>query len=255
MNRRDYILPHPLKAMYFALLLLFCLNTSPSLGQNDPSPDSYLLEDRSATLMSDKDWEEWSKKREGSKYWAAIQKAKKGKNKEERQATQGQNFGFLKALATFLLILIGIIVSFFVVRQLMGVQLRPRNRKINRQGNLTIDLEEIEDRLEEVILEDFIQEAIRKENYALAIRLYYLEALKVLSQQKQISWKKDKTNRDYLFEMRNSKRYPAFQEITRLFERVWYGNRSIDAPTFYEIAPYYQTFIAEVETQNLSTTS
>ncbi|MBX2877598.1 MAG: DUF4129 domain-containing protein [Saprospiraceae bacterium] len=237
------------------LLVLVCtLNFVRAPGQGSPAPNSYLQEEKSTNLLSDKEWEDWSKKRDNSKYWKDIQEAKREAKKEEDKPDKGLNTNLIKALATFLLIVIGIIVAFFVVRQLMGLQLRPRNRKIKRQGDLTINLEEIEDKLEEVVLEDFIQEAIRNENFALAIRLYYLEALKTLSQQKQISWKKDKTNRDYLFEMRNSEFYLPFQKITRLFERVWYGNRSIDAAIFYDIAPTYQKFIADVSAQNLTTT-
>ncbi|NET38657.1 MAG: DUF4129 domain-containing protein [Cyanothece sp. SIO1E1] len=204
--------------------------------------------------MSDKNWEEWQKKREDSKYWENIHKVQQEQKKEEKEVKEGLDSTLIKAFATFLLVLIGIVVAFFVVKQLMGIQLRPKNRKIKRQGELTIDLEEIEDKLEEVVLDDFIKEAILKGDFALAIRLYYLEALKTLSQQKQISWKKDKTNRDYLVEMRNSAYHRSFQEITRLFERVWYGNRSIDSAIFYEIAPSFQQFIAEVNATDLTTT-
>lgn len=253
MNEQSYISIHRAKAISYIVLLLSSLYSIPSLGQADDN-SAYLQEDRSTDLISDQEWEEWRKKREDSKYWEDLQAAEQEEKKEEEDSSVGFDPGLIKAFATFLLIIIGIIVAFFVVRQLMGLQLRPRNRKIKRQGDLTIDLEEIEDKLEEVALEDFIQEAIQTGNYALAIRLYYLEALKNLSLQKQISWKKDKTNRDYLLEMDNSRFYHSFQEITRLFERVWYGNRTIDAAIFHDIAPTFRKFITEISTENLTTT-
>lgn len=253
MKRGRHISP-PIALVIWFTVLLCCLNITSISGQKSSDSDFYLQDDRSTDLMTDKEWEEWQKKREDSKYWENIQKAKQEQTKEEKEEPEALDSGLIKAFATFLLVLIGIIVAFFVVRQLMGVQLRPRNRKIKRQGDLTIDLKEIEDKLEEVVLDDFIQDAIKKGNFALAIRLYYLEALKTLAQQKQISWKKDKTNRDYLEEMKSSRFHHPFRDITRLFERVWYGNRSIDATVFQKIAPTFQQFIAAVKAQDLTTT-
>lgn len=253
MKKEGHISIHLLLVIWLTFTLC-CLSVIPIAGQEGTDSKFYEQEDRSTSLMTDKKWEEWRKKREDSKYWENIQKVKQEEKKGEEKPTDGLNSDLIKAFATFLLVLIGIVVAFFVVRQLMGLQLRPRNRKIKRQGDLTIDLEEIEEKLEEVVLDDFIKEAIQKGNFALAIRLYYLEALKTLSQQKQIRWKKDKTNRDYLIEMRQSAFHRSFQEITRLFERVWYGNRSIDAAIFHEIAPTFQEFIADVRTIDLTTT-
>ncbi len=253
MKKKGHISTH-LTLVIWLTFLLSCLHVIPISGQENSDSKFYLEEDKRANSMSDENWEEWRKKREDSKYWENIHKVKQEEKKEEKEPSEGLNSDLIKAFATFLLVLIGIVVAFFVVKQLMGLQLRPKNRKIKRQGDLSIDLEEIEDKLEEVVLDDFIKEAIQKGNFALAIRLYYLEALKTLSQQKQIRWKKDKTNRDYLLEMKNSSFHRSFQEITRLFERVWYGNRSIDATIFHEIAPTFQQFIAEVSTPDLTTT-
>ena len=190
MNRLSHISSQKASAILYLLLVLCCLPTTPTVGQKDDNT-SYLQEDQSPSLISNQEWEEWRKKREDSKYWEDIQAVKKEEKKEKKQPSNGLDPGLIKAFATFLLVIIGIIVAFFVVKQLMGLQLRPRNRKIKRQGDLTIDLEEIEDKLEEVVLKDFIQEAIQKGNYALTIRLYYLDALKSLSLQKQITWKKE----------------------------------------------------------------
>ena len=154
---------------------------------------------------------------------------------------------FLKGLSTFLLIIIGITIAFFLIRQLLGMKARPRNRKITRQDNIEIDLDQIEENLEEVALGNYIQEAIQAGNFALATRLYYLDILKSLSRAKQIKWKKDKTNRDYLNEMRSSLLFDKFQYVTLVFENVWYGNRLITGSSFREIQPHFQSFISELE--------
>lgn len=241
--------------MLLLVLLFSARPNSPAAGQSSEMPPTYLEADQKADLFDDAEWKEWSVKRQEAKYLEDLRKVQKDEKKKSNQKDSPLfNKGLMKAFATFLLIIIGIVVAFFLVRQLMGLRLRPRNRKIKRQAQLVIDLEEIEDRLEEVALEDYIEQATREGNYGLAIRLYYLEALKILSLNQHIKWKKDKTNKDYLQEMRDSDHIGSFQQITRLFERVWYGNQSINLRVFQEIAPNFERFIDTIKTQNLTTT-
>lgn len=227
----------------------------PLSGQDSTPTEQYLQKKRSVSTFNPEEWEAWEKKKTGLRYLEDIEKEREktkreGKDKEEKNPFLEK--AFLKGLSTFLLIIIGIVIAFFLIRQLLGMKARPRNRKINRQGSIHIDLDQIEENLEEVILIDYIQDAIQEGNFALATRLYYLDTLKSLSKGKQIKWKKDKTNRDYLNEMQPSPLFDKFQYITHVFENIWYGNRSIDDPSFREIQPHFQSFISEVEASNTS---
>ena len=87
-----------------------------------------------------------------------------------------------------------------------------------------------------------IQEAISAHQYRLAIRLYYLQALKILSDRKQIDWKMDKTNHDYLREMTDSPLGQPFAEMTRNFEYAWYGDRPLDEGAFRDVQDTFQKF-------------
>lgn len=238
-----------------ALLALMSLGSFPLFGQNQEEENlqPYQEEEKKAVLLSEEEWQEWRKKQEEATYLEDILKAEKAdKKKRQNDNFLNKNSPLLRLLATILLIAIGVVVAIFVARQLMGVQLRPRNRKIDRQADLALDLETIEDQLEQVALEDYIQKAIREENYVLAIRLFYLEALKSLSQAQQIKWKKDKTNSDYIKEMKGSDFFTPFQNITQLFERAWYGNQWLDAATFRQIVPHFEEFIQQVQLQKPS---
>ena len=255
MSRHLHIAKHKGLQVLLLVLLLSAIQSWPMAGQSSDTPSSYLEENQKADLFDDAEWKAWSIKREEAKYLEDLEKEQKKRKKESTEEdSPSVNKGLMKAFATFLLIIIGIVVAFFLVRQLMGLRLRPRNRKIKRQAQLVIDLEEIEDRLEEVALDDYIEQATREGNYGLAIRLYYLEALKVLSLHQHIKWKKDKTNKDYLREMKDSDHINSFQQITRLFERVWYGNQSINLRIFQGIAPNFKRFIDTIKAQNLTTT-
>lgn len=67
-----------------------------------------------------------------------------------------------------------------------------------------------------------LEEAIANRNYRLAIRYLYITTLQKLQNAELIQWHKEKTNRDYYYELPNEYQ-PAFNDILRIYEYVWYG--------------------------------
>lgn len=112
----------------------------------------------------------------------------------------------------------------------------PRNRLIARDG-VEITLDNLDDYLHETDLDRFLREALAQGNYALAVRLYYLQIIKNLSEQNAIKWSREKTNRDYLREMRGHRLAEPFREVTRIYERVWYGNQTLTAGEYAALEP------------------
>ncbi|MGI4833867.1 MAG: DUF4129 domain-containing protein [Janthinobacterium lividum] len=68
----------------------------------------------------------------------------------------------------------------------------------------------------------------------LAVRLGYLQLLKQLTDQHLIDWQPDKTNQAYLRELAAARPdlRPAFAELTRQFEYVWYGEWALGAASY-----------------------
>jgi Domain of unknown function (DUF4129) len=110
----------------------------------------------------------------------------------------------------------------------------PPNRQIARDG-ATITFDNVEDYLHESDLDRFLREALAAGNFSLALRFRFLQILKALSEKQLIHWSREKTNRDYLREMRPHRLYSDFKETTRIYERIWYGNTVIDATEFARI--------------------
>ena len=110
-----------------------------------------------------------------------------------------------------------------------------------------INLEKIEENLHRADLESFILQALKQEEYALALRLYYLSILKELSQRKAIHWKREKTNRQYVWEMRQSPLSGAFEEVTRIFEQAWYGGRQMDKREYQALEPKFRMLAGKVK--------
>lgn len=91
--------------------------------------------------------------------------------------------------------------------------------------------------------------AHREGNLRLCIRYHYLHLLKELDAKGFISWHKDKTNRDYLREIRQTDIRSLFQVQTFVFDYVWYGNFEIDEVHYQTVQQGFQNLLTAIETQ------
>ena len=143
---------------------------------------------------------------------------------------------FWKGFFKFFLIALAVVVLAFIIANMVGAEgwsLAPNNRKVEQaKSNIPITLENVEDNIYESDLDRFIREALDKENYTQAVRLYYLAIIKELSLKKWVKWKKDKTNRDYIRELSNTTFQNGFRNVTNVFERVWYGKQDLGGSDF-----------------------
>jgi hypothetical protein len=114
-------------------------------------------------------------------------------------------------------------------------------------GNEIIDDDiEIEsaEKLSRIDFRKSIQQTLAKENYRLAVRFYYLWVIQQLSDDKSITFSKNKTNQIYVRELTKNQRISdeigtSFKTCTRLYEYVWFGNFAVDKNRFEEIEPQF----------------
>jgi hypothetical protein len=143
---------------------------------------------------------------------------------------------FLKFIAYVVIIgLVGAIL-YFVIKSIS------LNLKIKREELKKDDIQEGVENIEDVDIESLLARARNDGNFKVAIRLYYLLLLKKLHASNVISWKKDKTNRDYLSELFSKNFY--FDEIRRLtnsYEEVWYGEHALQVESFERLSAQFET--------------
>ncbi|MCB9307015.1 MAG: DUF4129 domain-containing protein [Lewinellaceae bacterium] len=121
----------------------------------------------------------------------------------------------------------------------------PQNRVIARDG-VEITVDNLEEYLHETDLSRFLNEALSSGNYPLAVRLFYLQGIKTLSEKKAIQWSREKTNRDYVHEMDAHAAADQFRRATLTFEQVWYGNRPLNRQEFERIEPQFRQLLASI---------
>jgi hypothetical protein len=87
-----------------------------------------------------------------------------------------------------------------------------------------------------------IDEAVRNKEFRFATRLMYLQALRQLADKNLINWKINKTNDDYVRELSITSYGPGFNNITRSYEYVWYGEFEIEENAFGKVKQQFQQF-------------
>jgi len=142
--------------------------------------------------------------------------------------------GIMSFLLTYLPIILIVFAVFLIARALIKNE---GSWFVQKSPNKAIEKLELVD--EEIIqnsnLDELLASAISLENYRLAIRYQYLKTLKQLSEKKLISIDKDKTNSDYLLDLKNTKHRKEFSYIAYIYEYVWYGEFKISASDYADL--------------------
>lgn len=146
---------------------------------------------------------------------------------------------FFQALK-WLLIAGGVGALIFLIMKLAGIDMF--NIFGRKAASGTMAYSELMENIHLINFDEEVEQAVAKGNYRLAVRLLYLKSLKQLNDSGLIDWQLDKTNNTYVAEIADPEKRSAFQQLTRQFEYVWYGEFLIDQPSFQQIHLLFQQF-------------
>jgi len=91
-----------------------------------------------------------------------------------------------------------------------------------------IKIIESEEDISQINFDELISIAIESKQYKLAVRYLFLNSLKLLSEKGLIELKNNKTNYQYLSEIKNNQIADVFRNTTSSFEWIWYGDFPVD---------------------------
>lgn len=137
--------------------------------------------------------------------------------------------GTLKFIEYLIYALMGGLAIYLLVKFLVGENL---GAIFSKKATSLIDINLSEEHIEKLDLDALIKDAIHQKNYRLAVRYHYLGVLKNLSLKNIIEWQYEKTNLDYQQEISNNTLKPLFQEVSYLYDYIWYGEQDIDEVKF-----------------------
>ncbi|HMQ43133.1 MAG TPA: DUF4129 domain-containing protein, partial [Mariniflexile sp.] len=98
----------------------------------------------------------------------------------------------------------------------------------------------VEEHLTQVNFDTLISDALNNKNYRLATRYLYLKSLKLLTNKNIIEWHYDKTNSDYINEIKDENTKLVFKRISYIYDYVWYGEFPIDEAGFNKNTVHFE---------------
>jgi len=147
------------------------------------------------------------------------------------------NFNWVKLLNKFFksdlvkwiaYILIGGIV--FIILRKIWQNFHDFSRK--KAAHAAMETEGNPDKLDEVDWEQLMTNAHQNGQWRQAVRYSYLLVLQKLWAAELIGYTAEKTNADYLRELKNVSLKPNFRRLVRFYEYTWYGQYPIDEQLF-----------------------
>jgi hypothetical protein len=109
-----------------------------------------------------------------------------------------------------------------------------------------IRYDEIEKNLLLVDFEKLIKQSIQSGEHRLSIRYYYLFLLKKMSEKELIIWDVEKTNSDYIYEIKSPQLKANFEYLSYLYNYMWYGEFDLSLHEFEKAKKAFDTTIQSI---------
>lgn len=140
---------------------------------------------------------------------------------------------FLQIIPYLLLaILLFLLIKFFL-------NVNSSSKSTHNQSKAFVSLSEEEHIIKNEDIQLLIQKALTDKDYRLAIRYSYLHSLQLMSEKELIDWQIQKTNHDYLAEIKKPALQNSFSKITRIYDYTWYGDFAIDEEKYLKAKPVF----------------
>jgi len=141
--------------------------------------------------------------------------------------------GIFASILSAIPYLIAAIVLFLILKFFLKVN--SKSIVNSAKNEAIVSFSEEEEVLKNKDILKLIDDAILQKNYRLAVRYSYLNILKHLENKEFIVWEQQKTNEDYIKEIKPVLLKQSFVNLTRLYDFVWYGNFGINETEFVQI--------------------
>ena len=100
----------------------------------------------------------------------------------------------------------------------------------------------IAENIHEIDFTSMINQYELEKNYRFAVRYQYLQTLKELTDKGLIEWDEDKTNLDYIHEIKNDSLRKDFIQLTLIFDYVWYGEFPVNEDNYINFKEQFNQF-------------
>ncbi len=117
------------------------------------------------------------------------------------------------------------------------------NIRLFRKKDLTLKAEsdeQLPENIFDINYDKELKKALGVNNYRLAVRLQFLNILRLLSEKGVLQYRQDRTNMDYIFQLGGKSIYADFFRVVRHYEYSWYGHFEVSRESYTLIETDFQ---------------
>lgn len=184
-------------------------------------------------------------KYEGKKF-NYTEKVKEKKTRNWNFPTINLSASFFKFMLYFLITIGILIIVYQVLKNNSSFSFNGKKNKVKVKLTDEFPLENPEN-IEELNFEFLVNQAKKDNDYRKAIRFYYLWILQRLTEKNLIKWNKNKTNYEYLIELKQNPIQSDFSNNSYIYDYIWYGNFELNDEEFKKAEYYFQNTINQLK--------
>ena len=132
------------------------------------------------------------------------------------------------------------VLIFVLLKYLLGLNYKDLFKK--SPGEANIIYYDDDEMLLKSDIDKLIEKASEEGNYRLALRYYYLKLINILDQKHYIKWEPEKTNFEYLKEIKNEEIGHDFRLFTQYYDYIWYGYYDLDSSHYNDVSAEFNRF-------------
>ncbi len=241
------------KLLFYFLILFFAVL---QLQAQEETIADDVTELPSDEIIKQRDFNDnLSEKYKGNEFVYTENKEKKRKKDNKKDISKRKSKPPSKQLTNFITsvsqafpYILVLVIILIIVKAVMGEDLSwlfksSKNKKIDR---VTILSNEEESYLKNENYDKLIALAKEKGDYRTATRYYYLLLLKRMAKKGLITFDKDKTNTEYIFDLQQKELRKPFSYLLYIYDYVWYGEFVLDQGNFSVIENNYESFLKKL---------
>lgn len=149
----------------------------------------------------------------------------------------------IHTIETIFYILLSIGAVYIIVKLLFGKEISVFQKKENPVNNWISE----EETIEKIDIDALIAEALKTNDYRLAVRYLHLKLLQSLANANLIDWHFEKTNSDYQKELKADHLKKDFAKASYLYDYIWYGEFDIDQAGFDSTQKHFETLLKNIQ--------
>lgn len=217
---------------------IICIAQSSDYERGQLQQQQYEEQSRTSKKLNKEEWEVLKQKIKIKEYKPKQKEIKKNQDEKEWKLQIPPGLSLYLKWLLFGGILLALLA---LVLNVMGVHFIKAKTK---KKDIPIGLDDIENHLDTAAIDPHLYTAIKNKNFKLAIRLYYLMIIQQLSIKGIIIWKKYKTNKQYLTEVKKSDEYySTLKKLTFTYEQCWFGDNLLSEAEYNNIQPDFINFL------------